>query len=83
MTSLTFFQFTAILEQSPDSGRIVCKIYIFMNSNLLFYKNWLELRNLQHSSRTIALSKGTILAKKTLIFWQRMLASAKLRGSWY
>ena len=22
-----------------DSGRIVCKIYVFNNSNLLFYKN--------------------------------------------
>ena len=24
----------------PDSGRIVYKTYIFINSNLLFYKNW-------------------------------------------
>ena len=24
----------------PDSGRIVCKTYIFINSNLLSYKNW-------------------------------------------
>ena len=24
----------------PDSGRIVCKTYIFLNSNLLSYKNW-------------------------------------------
>ena len=23
----------------PDSGRIVCEIYIFINSKLLFYKN--------------------------------------------
>ena len=27
----------AILK--PDSGRIVCKTYIFINSNLLTYKN--------------------------------------------
>ena len=26
--------------QKPDSGRIVCKTYIFINSNLLSYKNW-------------------------------------------
>ena len=24
----------------PDSGGIVCKTYIFINSNLLSYKNW-------------------------------------------
>ena len=24
----------------PDSGRKVCKTYIFINSNLLSYKNW-------------------------------------------
>ena len=26
--------------RKPDSGRIVCKIYILMKSNLLSYKNW-------------------------------------------
>ena len=31
-------QFGAIWK--PDSGRIVCKTYIFINSNLLSYKNW-------------------------------------------
>ena len=24
----------------PDSGRMVCKTYIFINSNFLSYKNW-------------------------------------------
>ena len=31
-------QFGAI--RKPDSGRMVCKTYIFINSNLLSYKNW-------------------------------------------
>ena len=31
-------QFGAIWN--PDSGRIVCKIYISTKSNLLSYKNW-------------------------------------------
>ena len=31
-------QFGAI--RKPDSGRIVYKNYIFINSNLLSYKNW-------------------------------------------
>ena len=34
---LIFVRFGAI--QKPDSWRIVCKIYIFINSNLLSYKN--------------------------------------------
>ena len=38
-------QFRAI--RKPDSGRVVCKTYIFINSNLLSYKNWnSELKNL-------------------------------------
>ena len=38
LTSLLIFQFMAIREL--DSGRIVCKTYIFINSNLFSYKNW-------------------------------------------
>ena len=26
--------------RKPDFGRTVCKTYIFINSNLLFYKKW-------------------------------------------
>ena len=26
--------------RKPESGRIVCKIYILIKSNLLSYKNW-------------------------------------------
>ena len=33
-----YSQFGAI--RKPDSGRIVCKTCIFINSNLLTYKNW-------------------------------------------
>ena len=32
-----YSQFGAIWK--PDSGRIVCKTYVFINSNLLSYKN--------------------------------------------
>ena len=34
---LIYGQFREI--QKPDSGRIVCKTYIFINSNLLSYKS--------------------------------------------
>ena len=57
-------QFGAI--QKPDSRCMVCKTYIFINSNLFKLKT--ELKNLQHSSHIIALSKGTIFAKKC---WHR------------
>ena len=43
VTFLSFFQFMANMEQSgsriPD-GRVVCKTYIFIYSNILSYKNW-------------------------------------------
>ena len=32
--------------KKPGSGRIACKTYIFINSNLLSYKNWKQLKNL-------------------------------------
>ena len=53
--------------QKLDSGCIVCKIYIFINNNLLSY-NYLKtkLKTLQHSSHTIAQSKGTIFAKNAV-----------------
>ena len=35
---LIYGQFGAI--KKTISGRIVCKTYIFINGNLLFYKNW-------------------------------------------
>ena len=66
-----------------DSGRIVCKTCIFINSNLfILQKLKTELKNLKHSSITIAVSKGTIFAKKCE-FLQKILTSAKLSGSRY
>ena len=56
-------QFGAIWK--PDSGRIVWKTYIFINSNLfILQKLKTELKNLKRSLQTIALSKSTTLAKK-------------------
>ena len=43
----------------------------------------MELKNLQHSSLIIALSKGTIFAKKYADFLQKMLTSTRLARSWY
>ena len=54
-------QFGAI--RKPDSGCIVCKIYIFINSNYLSYKNGTEIKNLKHTSHTIDLSERSTLVK--------------------
>ena len=67
---LIYSQFGVI--RKPGSVRIVCKTYIFINSNLLPYKNLKQ--NLKISNRTltsiVALGKGTIFAQKMIIFCQ-------------
>ena len=69
--------------RKPDSRHIICKTYIFIKSHLLSYKKLkTELKNLEHSSHTIALSKGTIFAKKCRFLAKNMVAT-KLRGFWY
>ena len=73
-------QFGAI--QKPYSGGIVCKTYIFINSNFLSYKNRTK-KSLTQLSHSIGLSKGTIFAKNYWNFAKEMLASAKLRRCWY
>ena len=37
----------------PDSGRIVCKTYILINSNLLFYKNWKQNQKIFNTALTL------------------------------
>ena len=76
--SRIFGQFGAV--RRLDSGHRVCKSYVFSNSNLLSNKNWKQLKNLQHSSHTITLSKGTFLDKNTNFLKKKMLTSPKLRG---
>ena len=58
-----FGQFGAV--RRPDSGHRVYESYVFSKSNLfVLQKLKIELKNLQHSSHTIDLSKGTFLDKK-------------------
>ena len=54
-------QFGAIGK--PDSRRMACKTYIFINSDFLQKLNT-KLKNLYHTSHTIPLSKGTLFDKK-------------------
>ena len=74
-------QFGAI--QKLDSGSIVCKTYIFINSNLLSYKTEHRTKKSLTHPHTTALSKGIILAKKCCFLPKKMLTSVKLRGPWY
>ena len=64
----------------PDSGRLVNKTHIFIKSNL---KNLTRSENrtksIYHSFHTIALSKGTIFAKKNADFWQKNAGISRIK----
>ena len=62
--------------QKPNSGRIVCKTYIFINSNFLSYKNWKQ----NYKISNVAL---TLLFWVKVQFFKKLLTSAKLRRPWY
>ena len=53
--------------RKPDSRRMVCKTYIFNNSNFLSCKNWKQNWNIFNTALT-ALSKGTIFTRKCWFF---------------
>ena len=55
-------QFGAI--RKPDSGRIVSKTYIFINSNLLSHKNWKQ--NEKPSNTAL-----TLLLWVKVLFWPK------------
>ena len=85
MMSLSFYQFMANLEQSGgwilDAWCIKLVFSLIVSFTLQKLKK--ELKNLEHSSNIIVLSKGTIFAKNADFFAKKMLTSAKLRSSWY
>ena len=75
VTSLSFFlvygQSAAI--RKPDSGRMIYKTYIFINNDLLFYKNWKQ--KISNTAlilllwvKVLFLEKNDILQKK---FWNQ------------
>ena len=71
------FSIYGLFGATPKPDSWCCKICIFINTNSLSYKRVkTELKILLHSSHNIDLGKGTFF-KKT------MLASAKLKRSWF
>ena len=76
---LIYVQFGGI--RKPDSGRIICKIYIFIN--LLSYKNRKQnLKILSAALIKLLWVKVPFLAKNADSL-QKNAASAKLKGYWY
>ena len=75
-------QFGAI--RKLDSKCMVYNTYIFINRNLLFYKNWKQKWKISTTAfiLLILVNVLTIFAKNTTLL-QKMLTSTKLRGSWY
>ena len=71
-------QFWAI--RKPDSGYIVCKTYIFFNSNLLSYRNWKQNWKISNTALTMLLWVKVLLLPENAKIMQ---TSAKLRGFWY
>ena len=55
-------QFGAIRKQ--DSGRIVCKTYIFIKSNLLSYKNWKQKSKISNAALTLLLWLKVLFLQK-------------------
>ena len=62
--------------QKPDSERIVCKTYVFINSNLLSYKNE------NKTKKSLAQLEALFLPKNGDCL-RKMLTLAKLREFWY
>ena len=59
-------QFRAI--QKLDSGRTVCKTYIFFKSNPLFYKNSKQSWDISNTALTLLLLLSLL---KSAIFWKK------------
>ena len=68
---------------NPDYGRIVCKTYIFDNSNLLSYKNWKKPWKISRTGLTLLLWVKVLFLPNNADFLQKMLISAKLNRPWY
>ena len=72
--------------QKLDSECITCKAYIFINSNLLFYKIWKQNYKISNTALTLLLWVPFLLKYHfcpKMLFLQKMLTSAKLREPWY
>ena len=57
--------------RKPDSGRIVCKTYIFINNNLLSNKNWKQNLKISNTALTLLLQVKVLFLLKNADFLQK------------
>ena len=73
-------QFGAI--RNPHSGSIVCKTYIFINNNLLSYKNWKQNQNFSSAALTLSLWVKVLFLTKNADFFAKQNADInKIMGA--
>ena len=65
--------------RTMDSGRRVCKLTFSLAVPFYLTNAENKTKNSQHTSHNIALSKGTMIAKKWEVFAKKILTSAKLK----
>ena len=70
-------QFGAI--RKPDFGRIVCKTYTFITSNLLCYKNWKPNLKISNAALTPLPSVKILFLPKNAGFLQKNAGASKIK----
>ena len=65
--------------QKPDSGRIVYKNYIFINKNLLSYKNSKQNWNTSDTALTLLLWVKVLFLSKNLFFCKKNAEISKIK----
>ena len=70
-------QFGAIWK--PDSGRLVCKTYIFINSNLLSYKNWKKKYRISNTALTLLPWITILFPPKNADFLQKKADTSRIK----
>ena len=65
--------------RKPDSGRIVCKTYIYINSNLLSYKNWKQKQKISNIALTLLLWLKVLFWPKNAEFLQKNAVISKIK----
>ena len=67
--------------RKPDSGRIICKTFTFINTNFLSYKNCKQNWKISSAALTLLLwVKVLFWSKKTLIFCTKCWHQQNLEG---
>ena len=70
-------QFGAI--RKPDPGCRVCKTYIFINKNLLSYKNWKQSKKISDAALTRLLWVKVLFWQKNADFLQKNANISKIK----